>query len=294
MAEEQPKKEGILGGITALIIAVTGLIIALGQAGVFNIFSPKTPDVVIESPGENTSTPDVVENEEVSTPKITPTPILDNGLLAYYSFDNPEKLGADTSNNGRNGTNIGATSDRQGRKGGAAYFDGKSKIEIEGFRDFRWGSDFTVSVWFKRTGEWNTYQGIVNNGYYTNGSWEIRMEREYEGKMLGGGIVTSSSRETWDYINIQASQNKWHHVVMTYDGERLLFYLDGRRKSTDKDTNISGNIIPQNTPVTIGQAGFGIDSGKDQEHFYGYIDEVRIYERALSYEEVKKLYELDY
>ncbi|NEP81232.1 MAG: LamG domain-containing protein [Okeania sp. SIO3B3] len=205
---------------------------------------------------------------------------LDYGLVGHYTFDNVEELAIDVSNNGRNGRNIGAISED-----GAAFFDGKSKIVIEGFRDFPWGTNLTVSVWFKRIGKWDHYQGIVNNGYGFNGSWEIRMGRENQGRMLGGGVITPTSPKVWDYINIQAAPQQWHHVVMKFDGKELLFYLDGNIQAGN--SQVSGEIISKNTPVTIGQAGVGTDA----EYFYGYIDEVRIYSRTLSFAEIKKLSE---
>ena len=42
------------------------------------------------------------------------------------------------------------------------------------------------------------------------------MGRENNGQMLGGGVVTGDSPVTWDYENLIASTNDWHHVVMTY------------------------------------------------------------------------------
>ena len=50
---------------------------------------------------------------------------------------------------------------------------------MSAFRNWAWGQHFAVSIWFMRSpvGEGN-YEGIINNGYYTHGSWEIRMGRE--------------------------------------------------------------------------------------------------------------------
>ena len=81
-------------------------------------------------------------------------------------------------------------------------------------------------MWFKRTGQWENYQGIVNNGYHTNGSWEIRMGNENNGTLVGGMIMTNVPGE-WDYGYLQpiyASQSQWHHVVMTYDSFNLSYY----------------------------------------------------------------------
>ena len=90
-----------------------------------------------------------------------------------------------------------------------------------------WSNKFSVSLFFKRTGGISNYQGIVNNGYYSYGSFEIRMGREGGGTMLGGGIITSHKR-AWDHVGLKAALNTWHHVAMVYDGAKLHFWHNGK------------------------------------------------------------------
>ncbi|WP_395239501.1 LamG-like jellyroll fold domain-containing protein, partial [Salmonella sp. s54412] len=99
-------------------------------------------------------------------------------------------------------------------------------MRVARLNGFSWGSEFSVSLWFKRTGVRSTYQGLINNGYGNYGSWEIRMGREQTGQMIGGGVLTTGSPTLWDYVGIKATFNHWHHVVMTYNGTQLDFYLD--------------------------------------------------------------------
>ena len=156
---------------------------------------------------------------------------------------------------------------------------------VQAFENFAWGTEFSVSVWFKRTGQFGNYQGVVNNGYYTTGSWEVRMGRENSGQMLGGGIRTTSTATTWDYVNLVGAQNTWNHVAMTYDGSALRYYLNGVQQQPSNANCCSGPILALNTPVTIGQAGTGMSN----EYFYGLIDEVKIYARVLSATEVQNM-----
>ena len=212
----------------------------------------------------------------------TATASLGDGLIAHYPFNGNA---SDESGNGRHGVVMGAypATDRFGRSQSAYGFNGNGRIIVDAFRGHTWGQNFTVSVWFQRTGQWWNYQGIVNNGYYTNGSWEIRMGRENEGTLLGGGVLTTADPRPWDF-STYASQNTWHHVVMTYDGSSLAFYLDGAVVGIQRRD--SGNILTRNTPLTIGQAG----PGTVNEYFHGFIDDIRIYGRALSADEVGMLH----
>ena len=112
------------------------------------------------------------------------------------------------------------------------------------------------------------------------------MGREFSGQRIGGGVVTSNSPTTWNYIT-KASYNHWHHVAMTYNGTTLNFYVDNQ-KQPGSSTCCQGNLINKSTDVVIGQAGHGMA----REFFYGYIDEVKLFKKALTADEVTQLYQL--
>ncbi|XP_030851646.1 uncharacterized protein LOC115918963 [Strongylocentrotus purpuratus] len=202
-------------------------------------------------------------------------------LIAYFPFEGDA---ADSSGNNRDGTSTGAVTYANGKCGQAASFDGASKIDVQSLANFAWGDEFSVSVWFKRTGQWGNYQGIVNNGYGTNGGWEIRMGRENSGQMLGGSVFETATGP-WDYQNLVGAQNTWNHVVMTYDDSTLRYYLNGEQQTATNPACCNGPIPTRNNPVTIGQAGFGTTV----EYFHGLIDEVKIYGRVLSAAEIQNM-----
>ena len=205
-------------------------------------------------------------------------------LLAYYSFDTG--TAADMSGNHRDGSieGNGVKFVDQGVSGKAAHFDGKSRIVVSAFRSFAWGRHFSVSVWFQRDpSALNNYQGIVNNGYYKHGSWEIRMGREMSGTAVGGGVCTIGHDKTWDVSHLSARVNVWNHVALVYDGETVEFYLNGERSS---DENDHGDIKAAANDVVIGQAG----EGTTREYFTGLIDEVKIFSRSLSHDEVLDIF----
>ena len=199
-------------------------------------------------------------------------------LDAYFSFD--DMTAGDASGNCHDGRWEGQETYADGKKGKAASFDGASRILVDSFRNMQFGSQFSVSIFFKRTGGQQNYQGIVNNGYYSHGSFEIRMGREMGGEMLGGGICTAQHEEAWDHVHIQAKLNTWHHVGMVYDGAHVHFYLNGVPEP--HASNDVGLMLVRDTPVVIGQAG----PGKLNEFFVGLIDEVKLFTRALGEAEV--------
>lgn len=113
------------------------------------------------------------------------------------------------------------------------------------------------------------------------------MGREQSGQMLGGGIATTKLSSIWSYVGLKAAFDHWHHVVMTYDGSTLDFYLDNVKQKAKKSC-CKGPILTKNTDVIIGQAG----PGMGREYFHGYIDELKLFKKSLSRDEVQKLYQL--
>ena len=201
----------------------------------------------------------------------------DSDLIAFYPFSGDW---LDYSDNNRHGSPSGTTftTDRDGNPGAAAFFNGRARIQIGGLRNYNWGNQFTVSVWLKRTGQTRNYQGVISNGYYTTGSWEIRFGRESGGQTLRGAI-----RHPTTGFGRNVALHQWHHVVMTFDGNRYKAYIDGVKI---RDVGRSAGIARRNYNVTIGQAG----AGSSGEYFYGAIDDVRLYSRALSDAEILTIY----
>jgi hypothetical protein len=79
------------------------------------------------------------------------------------------------------------------------------------------------------------------------------------------------------------NDNQWHHAVGTFDGSNLRIYVDG---------NLQGSLVTTTQvyyPAT-GAAAIGRDGDNNTGYFSGLIDEVRIYNRALTADEVTDLY----
>ena len=74
--------------------------------------------------------------------------------------------------------------------------------------------------------------------------------------------------------------NQWHHIVVTHSGSTFTFYLDG---GFDRQTTQAGTFANNSLPIWIGNDTSGAETG-------GKLDEVRVYNRALSAAEIKQLY----
>jgi hypothetical protein len=99
--------------------------------------------------------------------------------------------------------------------------------------------------------------------------------------------------QCWWYIgaggnNCKAplSQGNWHHVVGTFDGLLMKLYVDGRI-ADNKTSSVTG--IPAGGNLWIGKSA-GTEEFTKGAHFGGQVDEVRVYDRALTAEEVQQHY----
>ncbi|CAB4040513.1 Hypothetical predicted protein, partial [Paramuricea clavata] len=202
-------------------------------------------------------------------------------VIAYYKFDQSFRDVCFGHNAQKYwGTPVLVPS--TGISNGAVKFrgDALSKLYVPSLNGYAWGSKFSVSFWFK-TSSWDSIiRGLVNNGRVGNGvsssvgSWEIYINTD---NSIGASVVTSHSAKTWPTITKHVF-GEWHHLVMTYDGKTINFYHNSHLKLTDSEC-CHGNIDSKNSDVVIGHSGryvYGIND------FTGYIDEMKLFKKALT------------
>lgn len=217
--------------------------------------------------------------------------VVTSGLVASYPFSG--NLTNDASGNGHNGTAVGGvslTTDRLGNPNSALQCDGATGY-IRVPTELTTGNPFTWSVWFRPgftatnvTGNLINQGGDPGQGQVSPSLWVnyIGPPNVYPGAIdfycynSGSGVhMISQTRAQWD-------SNAWYHVVVTSDGsgDRCL-YVNGVCENSD-----TGQGFGQS------QANFYIGgvASYDTNYFLGDIDDVLIYNRALSAQEVQELY----
>ncbi len=80
-------------------------------------------------------------------------------------------------------------------------------------------------------------------------------------------------------------KNQWVHLAFTYNGHQTKIYLNGNKINS---SDVSAGFIFGGESHSIGDSHWGLEN--NNRPFNGLIDEVRIYNRALNDEEIKKLY----
>lgn len=212
---------------------------------------------------------------------------LHRGLIGYYPFTYG---GADESGNGANGSVQGAspTRDRFDRADRALAFsgaDGDDRVVIPASAHPTGEVSVTYSAWIRQRdrqpGMESHRQSIVDVG--EGGGAENRrsgLAVSEEGRLhyVGGGNDCA-------FEHAALPLKRWTHVAVTKSGTSLRAYVDGR--FVDAATTRPGQDL-RNGTIRIGGANDGV-LGR-QELFSGAIDEVRIHRRALSEEEIRRLF----
>jgi hypothetical protein len=219
-----------------------------------------------------------VWNPETSDTSMLPITIYKediDGLIAYYPFNsnsNDEQLchfyDAQQVNNPE------LCKDFYNNENSAYNFNGSNYLFVPKF-NYTF-SDFTVSFWFNATDLSGVRQIIGSNwqeawvfSIYYWGQYGVALYWDGNGapfQMWGGWLET----------------NKWYHGAFTFNGNSAKLYLNGIVVAESPNENHKiNNFVEQ--PLYIG-------SRKDTDYFSGIIDNIMVYKRALSQEEIYKLY----
>ncbi len=208
-----------------------------------------------------------------------------NGLVGSWHFNEGEGTRTrDYSGNNNDGTISGASWTR-GKYGTALEFDGVNDYVDIGTDSSLHVDTFTFVAWIKWSGNTNGVQDIIFN-----------KEREYEWCIgdSGSGAPTGhlawaiNTAGTWEWhdTGYTVPANEWVFLVLTYDGTHVRLYVNGELESTLADPD-GGPITDSSYPLWIGRRQ---NLGSPTGEFSGVIDEVRIYNRVLTDQEIRDLY----
>jgi len=208
---------------------------------------------------------------------------LADGLVAYYPFNGNAN---DVSGNGNNGTVFEAalSADRFGLASSAYVFDGvNDQIVISHSASISPTTQVTVSGWIRPLANEDN-KHVVSKGSHVNyfsrsyslqGPWSDGKWRAALSTGTGEVVVASSAA---------AVLGQWSHVLMSYDGATVNLYIDGQLSATQA---AAGQITQTTEELFLGSHKFYAPS---DYWFNGGLDDVRIYNRALSATEVTQLY----
>ena len=213
-----------------------------------------------------------------------PNYVPSNGLVGWWPFTGNAN---DISSNGNNGNVTGATltADRNGNVNCAYSFDGNDYITVLNNANLN-TNYITVSLWFQTTSTnsssliYKTNDNALNEQYacvlnypsLNNNVWSVKNGNNCNSPSVGWNTINA---------NYNVSDGSWHNITCTYDGLSK-FYLDN--VLITNNSTISTNIDLCGGKINIGK---GYNSTYP---FLGKIDDIGIWDRALTQTEITALY----
>jgi VCBS repeat-containing protein len=208
-----------------------------------------------------------------------------DGLVAYWRFNEGYgRFTADASGNGHTATLFGAAWATIARSGKSMLFDGRDDYLSMGNLDVT-GSAMTISAWIRPHVLTDNEPRIISKA---TGSDEqdhyfmLGMTKVSGVARLRFRLKTSGDTKTLIASSGTLTATKWMHSVATYDGSVMRLYLNG----------VLAGSMAATGPVT-GSSAVPVTLGRNPQNFGAYdgnIDEVKIYNRALSAAEILSLY----
>jgi len=191
-----------------------------------------------------------------------------NGLVAWWKLN--EGSGTTTADFSGNGltANIGSASWVDGKFGKALNTTG-GYASVPNNSLFNTGSAVSVAAWIKTDSIGTGYYYVTGRSiYWGAGDYGLYFWQGYPGFNIGADVGARSATG-W-------STGTWHHLVGTYSNPTIKYYIDGVLVATASRSETLSNSLP----FTIGAENLGVYK------FPGIIDNVMIYNRALSAAEV--------
>ncbi len=206
-------------------------------------------------------------------------------LVGYWAFDEGHGTNiTDSSGYGNDGTLSGATVQTwtKGRHGSGLYFDGTSPTEVfvPSTPSLQLSTAASFAAWVRCDAPNSSviFSKEGNDPYYL--SYWFGIGGSHFGVQLDG-----NGNQPWEFVNISEGNiigGQWIHLASTWDGTTVRYYTNGVLLA---DSNpFTGPIFPGNARLGIGR-----NSEYGDYKFTGVIDEVRIYNHALSQAEVSAL-----
>jgi len=202
------------------------------------------------------------------------------GLVAAYAFD--EGAGttvADSSGNGNTGTLSGATWTSGRYNGGLSFNGSSSRVNVPDSPSLDLTTAMTLEAWVKPTTVTSKWRDVIYKGNVLgtpHDNYLLMATSIRTAKPVGGALISGVHQEATGTAAIAA--NTFTHLATTYDGSTVRLFVNGTQVASKAAT---GSIATSNDQLQIGgDSIFG-------QYFAGTIDEVRIYNTALTQAQIQ-------
>jgi hypothetical protein len=210
----------------------------------------------------------------------TATADLTEGLVGWWTFDEGSgNIAADSSGNGNDGTLNGPVEwTADGKIGGALKFTGPyNYVQIQDSPSLDMTQEITIAAWINPS--WTGNNRILQKSS-GGGDNQYRLLKEWGDNMVFH--LPGLSPDRLEFVGLPPL-GEWTHLAATYDGSSMKVYYNG---VVVGEMEASGQLGTSDGTLCIGTKHETAPAG---DEFNGMLDDVRIYNRALSVSEIKQL-----
>ena len=169
--------------------------------------------------------------------------------------------------------------DRTGKENKASSFvEGSSSIDYE--LEYEFINGFTLSIWANTKNAGSDHPRLIS----ITGDFEAFIKWDHENIMYAGGIgcnedLIDQDFSEWVDSGTDSIDNEWHHLALTFDGNDLIFYYDG--KMTDKLTTTKCTNKTKITSVIFNA----------RETYEGILDDAKVFNKPLNENRILRMFE---
>ena len=241
-----------------------------------------TPTIT-ETPTETptfilTETPTITPTETPAQGNCIPPP---SGMISWWPGDDNTNDIQDANN----GAWIGNPGYAPGMVSDAFAFDGTNAVSVPDNPNLDSTAQLTADGWFYWTNDSEGYQAIFGKDNWPQPrQYSLVLTNDTHSSYFAFRAAIETSNNGFVFFDsvTQVQLNQWYHAAITYDGAAFNLYVNG---ILDTSLPVSGTISTNNGPFAIGIVPW------DGGFFHGLIDEVEVYERALTQQEIAAIYE---
>jgi RNA polymerase sigma factor (sigma-70 family) len=217
---------------------------------------------------------------------------LQQGLILHYTFDHAPVAGQviDASSAGNNGQAVGVewTSDPQ--RGGVLQFSPPNQYIRVPDSDSLHATNLTLAAWIKTSDQGDTWRRVFDKSWTNGFALSIAGGHTPPYNVQGDAII-EIERTHHARSDQPVTDGQWHHLAATCNGAEIIFYVDGMRQRgsghwkgkmpvNSCDLTIGINLVDPNPQLN--EVGASFD---------GLMDDVMVFNRALSPDEIKFLFD---
>lgn len=209
------------------------------------------------------------------------------GLVLHFNFDKADAAGTLPDGSGQNnaGKATGAKWTSSGKKGGGYELTpATSSIRVANSPSLT-VKQTTLSAWFKITKSDPSPRRILNRG--KDGAFSLSIGGDPKDTNSQGKLAVRINDRPVCLSDNVVADGLWHNAVATFDGKEVRLYIDGQPQK--QVAPCAADSVPGTGDLTIGTVKPGSTPQQGAQSVDGIVDEVMVFNRALSADEIKAM-----